>query len=85
MHPLIILKALQQFGGHLRWMARKIQSKDRKIDRQKVVVPGDISSAALVSRRFDCPNSRVVLKNVGVLTKLARIIDVIRAMVEKLK
>ena len=78
---------LQQFGGHLSVDGKKITVQGpQKLTGQKVVVPGDISSAAFwLVAGLIVPNSRVVLKNVGINETRTGIIDVIRAMGGKLK
>ena len=78
---------LQQFGGHLSVDGKKITVQGpQKLTGQKVVVPGDISSAAFwLVAGLIVPNSRVVLKNVGVNETRTGIIDVIRAMGGKLE
>jgi len=78
---------LQQFGGHLSVDGKKITVQGpQKLLGQKVVVPGDISSAAFwLVAGLIVPNSRVVLKNVGINETRTGIIDVIRAMGGKLE
>ena len=78
---------LQQFGGHLSVDGKKITVQGpQKLSGQKVVVPGDISSAAFwLVATLIVPNSRVVLKNVGINETRTGIIDVIRAMNGKLE
>ena len=78
---------LQQFGGHLSVDGKKITVQGpQKLTGQKVVVPGDISSAAFwLVAGLIVPNSRVVLKNVGINETRTGIIDVIRAMGGKLE
>ena len=78
---------LQQFGGHLSVEGKKITVQGpQKLTGQKVVVPGDISSAAFwLVAGLIVPNSRVVLKNVGINETRTGIIDVIRAMGGKLE
>ena len=78
---------LQQFGGHLSVDGKKITVQGpQKLSGQKVVVPGDISSAAFwLVAALIVPNSRVVLKNVGINETRTGIIDVIRAMNGKLE
>ena len=78
---------LQQFGGHLNVDGKKITVQGpQKLNGQKVVVPGDISSAAFwLVAGLIVPNSRVVLKNVGINETRTGIIDVIRAMGGKLE
>ena len=78
---------LQQFGGHLSVDGKKITVQGpQKLSGQKVVVPGDISSAAFwLVAGLIVPNSRVVLKNVGINETRTGIIDIIRAMGGKLE
>ena len=73
---------LHQFGGDLSVDGKKITVQGpQKLSGQKVVVPGDISSAAFwLVAGLIVPNSRVVLKNVGINETRTGIIDVIRAM-----
>ena len=77
---------LRQFGGDLSVDGKKITVQGpQKLSGQKVVVPGDISSAAFwLVAGLIVPNSRVVLKNVGINETRTGIIDVIRAMGGKL-
>ena len=78
---------LHQFGGHLSVEGKKITVQGpQKLTGQKVVVPGDISSAAfwLVSGLI-VPNARVELKNVGINETRTGILDVIRSMGGKLE
>lgn len=78
---------LRQFGGDLRVDGKKITVQGpQKLSGQKVVVPGDISSAAFwLVAGLIVPNSRVVLKNVGINETRTGIIDVIRDMGGKLE
>ncbi len=78
---------LQQFGGDLSVDGKKITVQGpQKLSGQKVVVPGDISSAAFwLVAGLIVPNSRVVLKNVGINGTRTGVIDVIRAMGGKLE
>ena len=78
---------LHQFGGDLSVDGKKITVQGpQKLSGQKVVVPGDISSAAFwLVAGLIVPNSRVVLKNVGINETRTGIIDVIRAMGGKLE
>lgn len=78
---------LQQFGGELSVDGKKITVQGpQKLSGQTVVVPGDISSAAFwLVAGLIAPNSRVVLKNVGINETRTGIIDVIRAMGGKLE
>ena len=77
---------LHQFGGDLSVDGKKITVQGpQKLSGQTVVVPGDISSAAFwLVAGLIVPNSRVVLKNVGINETRTGIIDVIRAMGGKL-
>lgn len=78
---------LQQFGGDLSVDGKTITVQGpQKLSGQTVVVPGDISSAAFwLAAGLIVPNSRVVLKNVGINETRTGIIDVIRAMGGKLE
>lgn len=78
---------LQQFGGHLSVDGKKITVQGpQKLTGQKVIVPGDISSAAFwLVAGLIVPDSRVVLQNVGINETRTGIIDVIRAMGGKLE
>ena len=78
---------LRQFGGDLSVDGKKITVQGpQKLNGQTVVVPGDISSAAFwLVAGLIVPNSRVVLKNVGINETRTGIIDVIRAMGGKLE
>ena len=78
---------LHQFGGHLSLEGKKITVQGpQKLMGQKVVVPGDISSAAFwLVAGLIVPNSRVELKNVGINETRTGILDVIRAMGGKLE
>ena len=78
---------LRQFGGDLSVDGKKITVQGpQKLSGQKVVVPGDISSAAFwLVAGLIVPNSRVVLKNVGINETRTGIIDVILAMGGKLE
>ena len=78
---------LRQFGGELSVDGKKITVQGpQKLSGQKVVVPGDISSAAFwLVAGLIVPNSRVVLKNVGINETRTGIIDVIRAMGGKIE
>ena len=77
---------LRQFCGYLSVDGKKITVQGpQKLSGQTVVVPGDISSAAFwLVAGLIVPNSRVVLKNVGINETRTGIIDVIRAMGGKL-
>ena len=78
---------LRQFGGDLSVDGKKITVQGpQKLSGQTVVVPGDISSAAFwLVAGLIVPNSRVVLKNVGINETRTGIIDDIRAMGGKLE
>lgn len=78
---------LRQFGGELSVDGKKITVQGpQKLSGQTVVVPGDISSAAFwLVAGLIVPNSRVVLKNVGINETRTGIIDVIRSMGGKLE
>ena len=78
---------LQQFGGDLSVDGKKITVQGpQELSGQTVVVPGDISSAAFwLVAGLIVPNSRVVLKNVGINETRTGIIDVILAMGGKLE
>ena len=78
---------LRQFGGALTVDGKRITiNGPQKLTGQNVVVPGDISSAAFwLVAGLIVPNSRVVLKNVGINETRTGIIDVIRAMGGKLE
>ena len=78
---------LHQFGGHLSLEGKKITVQGpQKLTGQKVVVPGDISSAAFwLVAGLIVPNARVELKNVGINETRTGILDVIRTMGGKLE
>ena len=78
---------IRQFGGELSVDGKKITVQGpQKLSGQTVVVPGDISSAAFwLVAGLIVPNSRVVLKNVGINETRTGIIDVILAMGGKLE
>lgn len=78
---------LQQFGGDLSVNGKTITvTGPQKLTGQKVVVPGDISSAAFwLVAGLIVPDSRVELKNVGINETRTGILDVIRAMGGKLE
>ena len=73
---------LRQFGGDLSVDGKKITVQGpQKLSGQTVVVPGDISSAAFwLVAGLIVPNSRVVLKNVGINETRTGILEVIEAM-----
>ena len=78
---------LHQFGGHLSVEGKKITVQGpQKLTGQKVVVPGDISSAAFwLVAGLIVPNALVELKNVGINETRTGILDVIRTMGGKLE
>lgn len=71
-----------QFGGKIQVEGKEIRiSGGQELEGQKVVVPGDISSAAFwLVAGLVVPNSKVVLENVGINETRTGIIDVIKAM-----
>ena len=73
---------IQQFGGQLQVEGKEIRiSGGQTFTAQEVVVPGDISSAAFwLVAGLVVPNSKIVLKNVGINETRTGIIDVIRDM-----
>ncbi|CRH90934.1 3-phosphoshikimate 1-carboxyvinyltransferase [Chlamydia trachomatis] len=77
---------IRQFGGEIAVNGKEIRIKGRQtFTAQKVVVPGDISSAAFwLVAGLIIPNSRIVLENVGINETRTGIIDVIQAMGGKL-
>lgn len=77
---------IHQFGGEIAVNGKEIRIKGRQtFTAQKVVVPGDISSAAFwLVAGLIIPNSRIVLENVGINGTRTGIIDVIQAMGGKL-
>ena len=78
---------LRQFGGDLTVDGKRITiNGPQKLTGQNVIVPGDISSAAFwLVAGLIVPNSRMVLKNVGINETRTGILDVIRAMGGKLE
>jgi 3-phosphoshikimate 1-carboxyvinyltransferase len=78
---------IQQFGGQLQVEGKEIRiSGGQTFTAQEVVVPGDISSAAFwLVAGLVVPNSKIVLKNVGINETRTGIIDVIRDMGGKIK
>ncbi|MDQ0223371.1 3-phosphoshikimate 1-carboxyvinyltransferase [Streptococcus moroccensis] len=77
---------IRQFGGELSVDGKEIRVKGgQTLQGQTVTVPGDISSAAFwLVAGLIVPNSKVVLKNVGINETRTGIIDVIKAMGGKL-
>ena len=73
---------IQQFGGQLQVDGKEIRiSGGQSFTAQEVVVPGDISSAALwLVAGLVVPNSKIVLENVGINETRTGIIDVIKDM-----
>ena len=78
---------IQQFGGQLQVEGKEIRiSGGQTFTAQEVVVPGDISSAAFwLVAGLVVPNSKIVLKNVGINETRTGIIDVIKNMGGKIK
>ena len=78
---------IQQFGGQLQVDGKEIRiSGGQSFTAQEVVVPGDISSAAFwLVAGLVVPNSKIVLKNVGINETRTGIIDVIKNMGGKIK
>ena len=78
---------IQQFGGQLQVEGKEIRiSGGQTFTAQEVVVPGDISSAAFwLVAGLVVPNSKIVLKNVGINETRTGIIDVIKDMGGKIK
>ena len=73
---------LQQFGGHLSVEGKKITVQGpQKLAGQKVVVPGDISSAAFwLVAGLILPDSVIKIENVGINQTRTGILDVIQEM-----
>ena len=73
---------LQQFGGHLSVDGKKITVQGpQKLTGQKVVVPGDISSAAFwLVAGLILPDSVIKIENVGINQTRTGILDVIQEM-----
>lgn len=78
---------IQQFGGQLQVEGKEIRISGGQIfTAQEVVVPGDISSAAFwLVAGLVVPNSKIILKNVGINETRTGIIDVIKNMGGKIK
>ena len=78
---------IQQFGGQLQVEGKEIRISGGQIfTAQEVVVPGDISSAAFwLVAGLVVPNSKIILKNVGINETRTGIIDVIKDMGGKIK
>ena len=77
---------LLQFGGQLKVDGKEIRvAGKQELQAQEVVVPGDISSAAFwLVAGLIVPNSKIILKNVGINETRTGILDVIQAMGGKL-
>ena len=73
---------IKQFGGNIDVNGKEIKIKGgQEFTGQTVQVPGDISSAAFfMVAGLLVPDSRIVLKNVGLSQTRTGIIDVIRRM-----
>ncbi|MGX6979444.1 3-phosphoshikimate 1-carboxyvinyltransferase [Vagococcus elongatus] len=73
---------IEAFGGKILTEGKTITLEGpQKLKGQQVNVPGDISSAAFfMVAGLIVPNSRIVLKNVGLSESRTGIIDVIRQM-----
>lgn len=71
-----------QFGGQIDVKGKEIRiSGEQEFIAQDIVVPGDISSAAFwLVAGLIIPNSKIVLKNVGINETRTGILDVIQAM-----
>ena len=77
---------IRQFGGDISVSGKEIRiSGPQKLVGQEVVVPGDISSAAFfLTAGLIIPDSKIILKNVGLNPTRTGIIDVIQQMGGKL-
>ena len=73
---------IRQFGGNIKVEQKTIRIKGpQRLTGQKVVIPGDISSAAFfLVAGLMTKNSRITLKNVGINPTRTGIIEVIQAM-----
>ncbi|MDR1012665.1 MAG: 3-phosphoshikimate 1-carboxyvinyltransferase [Lactobacillales bacterium] len=73
---------IRQFGGDITVCGKEIRlTGPQTLKGQKVVVPGDISSAAFfMIAGLIIPNSKITLKNVGLNKTRTGIIDVIKMM-----
>lgn len=78
---------IKQFGGHIAVDGKEIRVLGgQSFTGQKVVVPGDISSAAFwLVAGLIVPNSKIILENVGINETRTGILDVIKAMGGKLE
>ena len=80
-------RMLQSFGADIRsiGLTYKIQGRPELIGRN-INIPGDISSAAyFIVAGLLCPNSEIVIKNVGVNPTRTGIIDALKAMGANIK
>lgn len=73
---------IRQFGGEITVKGKEIRlTGPQTLKGQKVVVPGDVSSAAFfMVAGLVIPNSKIILKNVGLNKTRTGVIDVIKAM-----
>ncbi|MGT2785486.1 3-phosphoshikimate 1-carboxyvinyltransferase [Streptococcus merionis] len=73
---------LRQFGGQLEVNGKEIRIRGgQTLVGQTVIVPGDISSAAFwLVAGLIVPNSKIILKNVGINETRTGIIEVIQSM-----
>lgn len=73
---------LQQFGGSIQSRGTTVVVESRpKLEAQKIVVPGDISSAAyFIVAGLVVPNSEIVIKDVGINPTRDGILRVISKM-----
>lgn len=73
---------IEQFGGSLSVDGKEIRvTGGQNLVAQDIVVPGDISSAAFwIVAGLILPDSKIVLKNVGINETRTGIIDVVKAM-----
>lgn len=73
---------IQQFGGKIQRQDKMIQlTGPQQLTARQVIVPGDISSAAFfLAAGALVPNSKIILKNVGINSTRTGIIDVLKAM-----
>ena len=77
---------IKQFGGQIFINDKEIRIQGgQEFIGQNVVIPGDISSAAFwLVAGLIVPNSKIILKNVGINKTRTGILDVIQAMGGKL-
>jgi len=77
---------LQSFGANLSDKQGQITLAPSQLEAQDILVPGDISSAAfLMAAAAGIPGSHLIIRQVGLNPTRTGIIDVLRAMAEKLK